>query len=213
MFEKFTSRDAGDFRQRYLGTYGYFRRNGQQSLVRLDRINTDGSHKSVEFVDCDGLRSELYPDSDDETTGFSFLPPRIAYHNTSNGAYLLRRVAQRQYLRGISDQNMRITTVFGQAIPVDFQILRDLFDNPITAQEAVTRVRKIQKGGGERSFALSAQFAINLDTNNLYCFGQRIGAATMSDTEALSISLDDYGLWITELRDAIRRAGLIGDIK
>lgn len=39
MFEKFTRNGANDFSQRYRGTYGYFTRRGNRTLVRLEAVD------------------------------------------------------------------------------------------------------------------------------------------------------------------------------
>ena len=210
MFEKFTSQDAADFRQRYQGTYGFFKQGDKKILVRLERINSERGQKSVEFVDKDSTKYMLYADSDDPSIGFEFLPPKIAYHNTKGrGTYLLKRIPHRQYLRGICDRNTAIATVLGSMVPVDFTFLGLLFGEKASVNEAFYEALT-NKGKKERSFALSSQFAISLDKGMIYCLGRSIGNVsipTQPETK-LIIKLDDFELWTTEINDAARRADI-----
>jgi len=190
MFEKFTSKTAGDFRQRYQGTYGFFKRGTSKTLVRLDKIVTDTSRPVVEFSDINGLKCHLFIDSEDETIGFEFLPPKMQYHNCEDGVYIVRRVPARQYLRGICDRNTAINTVADYQLPVDFTMLNKLFTSTTTPQERIVLLRKGKDAYGEQSIALSGQFAINLVSRKVYCLGTVIGAGSLTD-DTLSIWLFD----------------------
>lgn len=215
LFEKFTRKDATDFRQRYQGTYGYFHRGGKTLLVRLDKVDVD--HNRVVFVDKDGLSYEVAGDADDDSIGFDFLPPKMAYHNTPSGTYLLRRIPQRQFSRGLSERNITIRTLSGAGIGVDFTSLHNIFERKIGVKEAYHRACDIVPGMQERSFAISPQFGIHLDMNALYCFHDQIGTVTTGGSISapfpeLFIKLQEVSLWGTEIRDALSRAGIKGTV-
>jgi hypothetical protein len=213
MFEKFTSADAEDFRQRYLGTFGFFRQGNKKVLVQLNKISTDRNQKVVEFKDKDGSSYLLYADSKDESIGFEFLPPKMEYHNGDDGrSYSLRRIPHRQYLRGICDRNTQIRTVYGNEVPVGFPALETLFTSTMTPKQAYEKVLKVKPGITERSFAISGQFAVSLDKGQILCLRAGIGAAAVNDG-VLKIFLSDYPLWCTELNDACRRAGIPAEVK
>lgn len=211
MFEKFTSADAGDFRQRYQGTYGYFRQADNKTLVRLDKVNFETNNKTVEFVDEHGLTYTLHADSHDETVGFDFLPPKISYHNGENNAWLLRRIPARQYQRGICDRNTSIRTVDGIIFSVDFAILKKLFNNKYSPKETFAATTHSTKT--EQSFALSSQFAVSLSRGRIYCLGQSIGQVKLVNSDFLSIILNDPLLWGTEIRDCLHRTEINGEVK
>lgn len=213
MFEKFTRQDAGDFRQRYQGTYGYFRRGTKKTLVRLDKVDIDNN--VVIFVDIDGLTYDIQADASDDSIGFDFLPPKMAYHNTPAGTYLLRRVPQRQFSRGLSERNITIKTLNGQAVEVNFHSLRDVFERPLQILQAFHRALALKTGVRERSFAISPQFGISLDHNALFCFNDHIGNVTVSSevgiaTPSVAVKLQDFTLWGTEIKDALARAEIKG---
>lgn len=216
MFEKFTRLDAADFRQRYQGTYGHFRRGSKQTLVRLDKVDVD--NHVVIFVDKDGLSYDVQADAGDETIGFDFLPPKMSYHNTPSGTCLLRRIPQRQFSRGISERNISIRNMSGQGIQVDFKSLGDIFDHTIPVADALSRaVGKKSFALAERSFALSPQFGVWLDAGKIFCFHDSIGnVATTSSLDgelpSLDIKLDDFSLWGTEVKDALARAYIKGTV-
>lgn len=221
MFEKFTSEDAHDFRQRYQGTYGWFKRKDKKLLVKLTTVDSDGfGEKVVHFADKDGVPYTLRADSADESVGFEFIPPKTLYHNTSDGvAYLLTRVPARQYLRGICDRNTRIRSVGGNIVPIDFFSLLLLYDGKVTPLEAMETAFENSKKDvkKEHSFALSGQFAVNLTRGAVYCLGAGIGYANVATLPSgelqLSILLEDVSLWGQEVRDAINRAGISGVVE
>lgn len=214
MLEKFTRRDSGDFRQRYQGTYGYFRKGTSRQLVRLDRVDTE--YNKITFVDADGINYELHADSDDDSIGFDFLPPKMSFHNTPSGTYLLRRILQRQYSRGLSNRNVSIRSVRGEDMEVCFQILKDIFEKPIPTKDAFNIALEIPPRRPERSFAISPQFAINLNTSRLYCFHDVIGSIVVGKLgpldSQLAIKLTDPNLWGNEIMDALNQASIKGII-
>ena len=206
MFEKFISADAPDFRQRYQGTYGYFTHKGKRTLCRLDKISTEGSRSFVEFSDRDGLKYLLHPDSEDDSTGFEFLPPKSSYFNTKEGIPLLvNRVPARQYLRGICDRNTAIYNMRNKMQPVDFSTLVKLFEESVSIKDALAVAMKSEDGAA--GVALNQAFALCIGTSIVKCFNQQIGV--FDHKEGLfTVALDSPELWGQEITDAFRRAKL-----
>ena len=206
MFEKFTSIDSGDFRQRYQGTYGYFTHKGKKTLTRLDKIYADGRSSYVEFSDRDGLKYLLHPDSEEEGTGFEFLPPKSSYFNTEEGIPLLvSRVPARQYQRGICDKNISVADLRNNFRPVDFGTLILLFEKTVDVAGALARAAT--SNSSSRGVAISPQFAVGLATKQIKCFNQAIGLATY-EKGLFTVELDSPELWSQEVTDAFRRAKL-----
>lgn len=201
MFEKFMSSNARDFAQRYTGTYGVFTSKGKRTLVKLTEI--DVAKGVVSFIDRDDNQFFLNQNAEDDT-GFEFISPKSSWHNTYNGAMLVRRVAQRQYLRGICDRNTLITDVNGSQKHVNFTNLSAIYDSNVTPLV-------VMKQG--RSFAVSPQFAVNVDRKSVLLFNQNIGAVNIETGKPVEISLLDKAMFSTEITDAFRRAGIEAVIK
>lgn len=200
MFEKFTTVDANDFRQRYLGTYGFFRRGENKPL--LTKINA--IDRAVTFVDRDGISYSLNPDTDSDI-GFEFIPPKAAWHNTNEGAYLVKRIPARQWLRGVHTKNTQIMTPHGSRAAVDFPILEQIYGKTVARPAAL---KQFQEGKGRTCFlAISEQFAVDFAKNGVWCMDIKIGNYKW-DNLVFKVELDDQELWQTELRDAFNRAGL-----
>jgi hypothetical protein len=82
MFEKFLSQNLESFKQRYEGTFGFYRNEeGKRLLVRLDSITA----RNCVFKDANGVDYRIRPDSE-ENIGFEFLPPKSQWYNTVDGA-------------------------------------------------------------------------------------------------------------------------------
>jgi hypothetical protein len=211
MFEKFTSMESHDFRQRYQGTYGFFTHQGKKTLTRLDKVFAEGKASYVEFSDKDGLKYLLHPDSENEGTGFEFLPPKSAWFNTKEGIPLLvSRIPARQYQRGICDKNTSITDIRNNNRPVDFEFLSMLFGQNISAASALVSAK--ETGNGAAGVAISPQFVVGFNTHNIKCFNQTIGYAEYSKG-MFTIELDSPELWTQEVTDAFRRSGLAMQFK
>jgi hypothetical protein len=199
MFEKFTAEGSRDFHQRYIGTYGMFRKGDRKTLVRLDKIDT-----VVKFSDCDGIDYTLQPDSDDPTIGFEFIPPKTQYYNTEHGVRLVSRIASKQYSRGICDKNTRIQDVRQREMGVSFTTLRPIF----AEGSIITPAQTLQMFD---ETALSGQFALSTSSGRVWCLGNYIGMVyTWGDS--LSIELTDWPLWGTELQDCLRRNNMKGTV-
>lgn len=201
MFEKFTSVDANDFRARYQGTYGFFRRGDFRQLAKLTTI--DGV---VKFIDKDGIDYTLNPDSPNDV-GFEFLPPKAGWHNTSTGAWLVTRIAARQWLRGICSRNTSIGTPFGHKAVVDFPILAQIYDKVTKSEAALKDFNEDTTTKGKtHCFALSEQFAItNFNGNKqLFCLDSVIGTCEKK-VDHFAVALDDTNLWRQEIKDVFNR--------
>lgn len=196
MFEKFTSGNIESFRQRYEGTYGFYRDESKKRLlVKLTEVR----ESRCTFVNADGIEFHLNSDSARDI-GFEFLPPRSAWYNTQEGAYYTERVASRQFQRGITGKNVLIHSLLGHMTParVDFGTLSMIFDSKPFDMEA--SLDTLKKG---RSLAISPQFALDPATSQIYLFGDIIGTYKQ-DKQNFQFKLNEPGLWKTEITDALR---------
>lgn len=207
MFEKFLSVDAGDFRQRYEGTYGYYtdKKKGARLLTLLSTVDTNASPKKVHFEDCRGVKFYVNADSTEEI-GWEFLPPRSAFYNTTDGVFYVQRIAARQFQRGITGRNTKIWKVtekgFDQ-IKVAFDSLIPIFEKQVPFAKAALKWSET----GEAS-ALSPNFC--LYKNKLAINIEVIGE---SSSDRTNISLTPTGaIFLPELVQALRNCGL-GHIK
>jgi hypothetical protein len=196
MFEKFTSEDRGNFRQRYLDTFGFFRNEDKEPLL-VKLVSIDGV---VTFVDKRGIEYTLYPDSDKEI-GFQFLPPKSGMFNTDEGAVYVQRSAARQFQRGISGRNTTFYLLDGERfvpVTVNFTWLEKIFYEKITAASAM----KAFLARNIPSVAVSKQFSINAD-GQLYVFSKACGKMLDGTKERVLFKLDDPSLFKTEIKDAL----------
>jgi len=213
MFEKFTSAESNDFRQRYLGTYGFFTRKGNKTLTKLVAINADGAASTVEFEDKDRLKYLLKADSMEEGLGFEFLPPKSAYYNTKDGEPLLvSRIPARQYLRGLCDKNTEIRN-FVASVGVSFDTLEKIFGTTVPIPEAFAAMKDAEaRGSLSAGLAISAAFVVSPSYKFIRCFNQTIGLCTLKG-DLFEIELDSPELWQQEVTDAFRRANLKVEFK
>lgn len=199
MFEKFTSQGANDFRQRYQGTFGFFRNDHEKKAPFLCKLSF--VENAVKFIDKRGIEYTLNPDVE-EQIGFHFLPPKAGYFNTDTGAMLVTRQAARQFQRGISDRNTQMYNLSMEAgfrgTPVDFTNLEKVFYSKMTVDEAVARFHV----GKAKSVALSTQFAT--EGKNIYVMASHIGTVIRAEPEKWVISLNDKDLFRTEINDALK---------
>ena len=196
MFEKFMSKNAGDFKQRYRGTYGFYHRGDQKTLVRIENIDLD--RRNVIFIDRDENDFTLAMNHDDDI-GFSFLAPRAQWYNTSLGACLVARVPQKQYRRGICEGITVITGPNGCKLGVSFNTLHAIFVAPMTLDQAKEQLT---------SFAIAPQFLLDMAAKRIKCNNFVIGTAGKDSQGVYHIKLDDTDLFRQEVTDAFRRANL-----
>jgi hypothetical protein len=205
MFEKFTAIDARDFRQRYQGSYGFFvnRASGERRLVQLANINTESRRPTVKFIDKNGIDFSLSSDHADEL-GFEFIPPRSCWKNTSKyGALLSRRVATRQYIRGLHENNTVFEVPAIQNIVVGFDSIDSLYTQKVPSFAELLVQYKGDLSNGYA--ALSDYFALGI-VNRVMCLDKVIGNYAMNNGEFI-VELTSP-LMQTELVDAFKRNNL-----
>lgn len=194
MFEKFLSQNAESFRQRYEGTFGFYKdEQNKRLLVRLDRIRDN----RCTFVDAQGIEYQLNPNTE-RNIGFEFIPPKSAWYNTADGAIYAQRMAARQFSRGINGRNLEMYLLKKSFVPmrIDFPSLASVYDTSLSLKDAVGL---FEKGN---SLAISNQFALDPIRNRVFLFKEVIGNYTLSGKK-LSIKLHEPELWRTEITDAL----------
>lgn len=195
MFEKFLSTNAGDFKQRYKGTYGFFHRDGKSTLVRLDTVDLE--RRRVVFIDRRGNDFTLNMNHDDNI-GFSFLAPKCQWHNTEFGPLICQRIPQKQYRRGICENNTTLIGANGERMGISFETLNAVFVEPWDLEKAMTKDQ----------FAVSPQFMVDLSRKRIKCNQFVIGAIGKNSKNVFQVTLDDKDLFRQEVGDAFRRAKL-----
>jgi hypothetical protein len=194
MFEKFTAANIETFRQRYLGTYGFFTREGKpEILVQIADI-TDGG---CSFIDESGLTYTLKSDSTSDI-GFTFAPPESRYYNTEKGLRLVLRKAVRQFQRGITDKNVSIQ-VPGSAWKdekVSFSTLKNVY-NYIPALQAVA------KGSVNSGVAVSPFIALH--NGLIYLLDEVIGSfKEYLEDKSIEVKFSEPELWGNEVINALK---------
>jgi hypothetical protein len=197
MFEKFTSAGHSDFKQRYLGTYGFFREGNKRVLVQIKAIDRN----QVSFIDRNKIIYYLNADRDSDI-GFEFIPPKTSWYNVGGDCLLVTRVPARQYLRGLCDRNTSIRGCITGGRPVDFSTLVSIFESTISVEKAAADA--VDK---KTAFAVSPQFAISLQNQKIFCFESEIGTAEL-DKNKFKIDLNQPDMWATEVRDAFARSNI-----
>lgn len=195
MFEKFTTENADNFRQRYEGTFGFYRdgETNKRILTKLNYIRND----YCGFVDSRGVEYKLYPNSEKDI-GFEFIPPRSDYYNTVDGAVLVKRVAARQFQRGLSSKNTAIYQLESRGLDaarVDFPMLNKIYLNPVAIRDAFAKKDSLP------SVAISKQLALTEHT--VYLFEKQIGTYAQKGTH-FAFKLEEPDLWRTEINDALK---------
>jgi hypothetical protein len=193
LFEKFLSANVDSFRQRYEGTYGFYRdEKKKRLLVRLDSISAE----ECTFVNADGIDFRLRVDTARDI-GFEFLPPKSAWYNTEAGAVWTQRLAQRQFSRGVTSKNLEISLLTPDrglsAMRVDFKTLSSIYERAITPALAIEAL-------GKKSVAISSAFALD-QSGVVYLFKEVIGSYKQQD-KRLVFKLNEPKNWRTEISDA-----------
>lgn len=203
MFEKFLSENIENFRQRYEGTYGFYRDGGNRRLlVKLTEI----AGNQCNFVDARGITYNVRPDHPNEV-GFEFLPPKSMWYNTEYGAMMAQRTASRQFQRGVTSKTLDIVLLHkGTLVPrrVDFQNLSAMYEGKLSSKEALAGLSE------GRSMALSGQFAV--DHGVVFLLRERIGTYEQTKANNFRFKLTEPDLWKTEISDAIKAMGCYSDI-
>lgn len=203
MFEKFLSANVDSFRQRYEGTYGFYRdEKKKRLLVRLDAI----SPEECLFVNADGIDFRLRVDTARDI-GFEFLPPKSAWYNTEAGAVWTQRLAQRQFSRGVTAKNLEISLLTPDrglsTMRVDFKNLSGIYEKAIPPQIAIADL-------GKKSVAISSAFALD-QAGVVYLFKETIGTYKRQD-KRLTFKLNEPKNWRTEITDACTAIGFTAEI-
>lgn len=203
MFEKFLSENIENFRQRYEGTFGFYRDGGNRRLlVKLTEI----AGNQCNFVDARGVTYNVRPDHPNEV-GFEFLPPKSMWYNTEYGAMFAQRIASRQFQRGVTAKTLSIVLLHkGELVDrrVDFPNLSAMYEGKNSPKDSL---EGLSKG---RSLALSGQFAV--DTGIVYLLRERIGTYEQTKGSHFRFKLAEPDLWKTEITDALRAMGCSADI-
>jgi hypothetical protein len=205
LFEKFMSTNLESFKQRYEGTYGFYRdEKKKRLLVRLESIVA----QECVFVNADGIDFRLRPDTTRDI-GFEFLPPKSAWYNTPRGAMWTQRLAQRQFSRGVTGKNLEISLMTGQfgVLRVDFTTLAEIYERPIAPKDAM---KALDEG---KSVAISSAFALDPIKARVYLFKELIGTFQRSEEKKISFTLYEPLNWKTEITDALTAVGYTAEIK
>ena len=196
MFEKFLSANAADFRQRYEGTFGFYRdENGKRLLTKLSHIRED----VCIFTDARDVEYRLNPNAE-KNIGFEFIPPRAAFYNVVDGAALVCRVAARQFQRGLSSKNTGIYLLNGNLRQqrVGFPMLTKIYLQAIPPRMAYANWNALP------SVAITKQLACS--EGRLYMFENVIGSYT-KEGDHFKVALDEPDLWRTEIQDGFKSIG------
>jgi hypothetical protein len=203
LFEKFLSANVDSFRQRYEGTYGFYRdEKKKRLLVRLDSINAE----ECTFVNADGIDFRLRVDTARDI-GFEFLPPKSAWYNTEAGAVWTQRLAQRQFSRGVTSKNLEISLLTPDRgltpMRVDFKTLSSIYEKALAPALAIEAL-------GKKSVAISSAFALD-QSGVVYLFKEVIGSYKQQD-KRLVFKLNEPKNWRTEISDACMAIGFTAEI-
>ena len=195
MFEKFLSANLDSFRQRYEGTYGFYRDENKKRL--LCQLTAIGNSRCV-FVDAQGVEYQLNPDTNKDI-GFEFLPPKSSWYNTSEGAVWTQRNAQRQFQRGVTGRNLSIKLLHKGRYydrDVDFKSLSEIYETAKSPKEAMAI---LEKG---KSWAISKQFALDPISKTVHLMHSNVGTYAQEGKKFI-VKLMEPQLWRTELTDAL----------
>lgn len=198
MLDSLTSENHRDFAQRYSGTFGWFLGdNGKKTLVAVGETNS----QQVQFADVKGAP---YFANADAGVQFEFIPVDRGFFNAKDTTYLLERVPQRQWHRGIHTANTRSYVPAGgmwvQA-RLNIKMLSDIFVDGVSLQ---TRLKEFVSGECD-TVALSKHFAV---TNGVvYFYSRKIG-----NYKDKVITLDS-DLVKQEVCDVLRRNNIVWEVK
>jgi hypothetical protein len=195
MLDTYTTNNHTDFNARYSNTYGWMLPDG-----------VGGRKVFVYLKEVDGLylyfttgSSMVYNAKIDQGVMFNFIPVDRGWFTTQGGSVLfLQRVPERQWKRGISPNNTRITNIEGMfSEKLSYTLLEAIFSNEGT-------IMPYKKGS---PFRISKHFAIS-SHQNVYFYNQHIGYL-VDDT----LEIGKQHLVEQELSDAINRNNLTFKVK
>lgn len=195
MKDTYTSHNARDFRQRYVGTFGRYKRSdGTYITVSIDEI----SDQEVYFKDPNGVSLSARVDAGVE---FEFYPLERRLTDYNGQVIYSARRPERQWSRGVCDGNTLIVNLSKStaAIRVDHKIVDAIYNSEQNYRQTYADFLK----GARSSFLLSSRFAVV--GSRLYLYNKSFG--TYSDK---TITVDP--LFAQEVKDALARSG-ITDVK
>lgn len=187
MIEIFKSATSNDFAQRYSNSYGWCDIAGKRTLVQI----RDVSDKWAVVADQDGRVHEFEADAGFK---FEFVPTQRGWYNTTNTLYpvvLVTRNPQRQWARGINQNNTNIVDHRIRRVGLGFGIL-----------SAINWSKwEVQPKEGT-PVALSRQFML-AGTGSLYFYNRQVG-----DYKPKSKTLAVNELVLQEVKDLVSRNSL-----
>ncbi len=192
MRDSLTRENARDFRQRYLGTYGFYTTTNKRLLVKMTEIN----ERKVTFMDAQ--RNEFFAYADTKVE-FEFIPVDRGFYNSQEDAVLLTRVPSRQWSRGISDNNTTVQKM-GKGGLIPIQLSMDLLNGIFVGSPDMEMCLKQYLEGKRQTVALSKYFALSPD--GLYFYEARVGTR---EGDTLTLQNDQV---YQEVSDLIRRNSL-----
>jgi hypothetical protein len=148
----FISENWRDIQRYYGGTYLKFTETGER-LYRIDNVTPS----TITGVDEDEKDFVLYLD-DAAPYHVAYVLPHRAVFQHKNEAYLLQRIPQRQYSRGLSAENTRIIPVMGgDAQTIGFTLLKAF----VNKQRYFTLRQALFDKGKEKSVALTSRLSFD----------------------------------------------------
>lgn len=183
MHDTYTSRNAEDFRQRYIGCFGWFIPESKKEIpVYLDRIKEN----TLFFTGLDGVPYHTYVDSGVQ---FKFASMRKAIYSGLDGkVYYLQRQPARQWRRGICQGNtsMYLLTDSGAMdVAIDLESMSNILNCEV-----------------KNSNVLSEQFAVVAES--VYLYNIVIGYCRLGTIKLKK----GYEMFTQDILDAVRDSKL-----
>lgn len=193
MLDTFSMDTAGDFRQRYRHSYGYFTvpASGKKVLVYIQQVD-----EVVTFVDEHQAKYHAEPD---EGLEFEFIPVRKKLFMFNGHLHLAQRRPARMWARGVNQQNTTMLMINNGPRDLSFGIVKAAFT---TEQPNVLENLNALKQGAIRSLVLSDLFGV-IGTA-LYLYDQPIGTF-LTDTNEIVL---EESLFKQEVSDLVERNNL-----
>ena len=201
MLDSLTTSNHRDFNQRYNNTFGWYIDKDKNKKILVLVNGVDEGRAS--FIDSSGTQYYSYADSGVQ---FEFIPVNRGFFNgKKDHVYLLERVPQRQWHRGISASNTLATMITTnnedgscrfRNCNIHFPVLTEVFEQQHSVNEKIDTLLK----GKARCVALSRHFAIA--GNNVMFFREKVGTF---ENNRIKLSND---LVSQEIMDVVKRQNL-----
>ena len=115
---EFTSAGSRDFRQRYLGVYGWYTNGQKEVLVYVSHVD----ERYTRFTDSKGI---VYTANADTGATFKFIPVTRKLFTYKGELYHIKRRPARQYQRGIAEGNTLIRNLtYNYEATLSFELLQ-----------------------------------------------------------------------------------------